>query len=460
MRIPYADRTVPRTLPTAEFPPRLKAGDFIYLDATADLYYIPLVIQNAASIAAEDTQTSQRQRLVFFLCGIFLTLGLCNLLVFASTRELPYLLYSLSMFILAAIGPMQSSALAWEIFWPHSSLPDAATRYVALFSESYISLIFAFTFLRTREYAPRLANLVIIFLLLAPVIDFVDVMLIPSYPLPFGQTLADLQIAVTTSMWLLIVVLAVAAVRASVQGAALIGAAFGVVFVCSTIYALSTYFWNDASRAWTYLLLLSGRVVEGFALFWALANRLQQTLTESLVTTQKLLFETKRATTDPLTGIANRRVFDDALLTEFNRAQREGAPLSLIIFDIDHFKLYNDTFGHVAGDDCIRAVASVIADCARRAGDVAARYGGEEFALILPNIDEIAAQAVAGEVCALVRSLRLAKRLTISAGVASTSSASESPNALITGADAALYSAKTLGRDRVVLFSPAIAGGE
>lgn len=463
IRIPFAQRSVERALPTARLPDRLRAGAAIYIDAAADLYFLPLYLQNGAALTAEDQETGKKQRIVLLLCGIFLTLGLCNLLVFASTREFPYLLYSLSMIILAAIGPMQSSALAWEIFWPHASLPDAATRYVALFFESYVSLLFAYTFLRTRQYAPILSRLVVTFLIVAPVADFIDVLLFPSFPLGWGLTLADLQVAFTTTMWFLIVVLALAAARAGVRSARLVALAFGVVFVCSFVYAASTYFWNDASRAWTYLLLLGSRVFEGFVLFWALADRLQRTMAEALATTQQLLLETKRATTDPLTGIANRRVFDEALLSEFKRARRDGTTLTVVMFDIDHFKKYNDTFGHVAGDRCIVVVASEIAQSAKRPNDIAARYGGEEFAMILPGTDAAAAKAIANDVRANIQARNIVHSgssggfVTISAGVATLTESETDGEMLLRAADTALYAAKASGRDRVVVRSAVLA---
>ncbi|MEI7893494.1 MAG: CHASE domain-containing protein, partial [Myxococcales bacterium] len=108
--------------------------------------------------------------------------------------------------------------------------------------------------------------------------------------------------------------------------------------------------------------------------------------------TEKALEELNRnlevlTITDSLTGIANRRHFDEVLVQEHARHARSGAELSLILLDVDHFKAFNDTYGHVKGDDCLRQVAQVIADCATRAADLAARYGGEEFACILPETD-------------------------------------------------------------------------
>jgi diguanylate cyclase (GGDEF)-like protein len=158
--------------------------------------------------------------------------------------------------------------------------------------------------------------------------------------------------------------------------------------------------------------------------------------------------------TDGLTGVTNRRGFDTAVADEWTRARRAGHPLSLVMFDVDHFKLFNDHYGHLAGDACLRAVAGVIAAYARRAGDVAARYGGEEFALLLPASDRASALALAQEVCSAIADLAMPHALsphqvaTASAGVATLDPHEElDTEALVRAADQALYRAKQAGRN-------------
>ncbi|MEG4341871.1 diguanylate cyclase [Microcoleus sp. A003_D6] len=163
------------------------------------------------------------------------------------------------------------------------------------------------------------------------------------------------------------------------------------------------------------------------------------------------------ATTDGLTGIANRRQFDRVLMLEWRRLAREKLPLSLIIFDIDFFKLYNEFYGHLGGDDCLRQVAGAIAISAKRAGDLAARYGGEEFAVVLPNTSAEGANAVARKICDGIASLKLPHArspidpyVTLSCGIATAvPSGEESPDTLIRSADSALYQAKTEGKNRI-----------
>ena len=168
------------------------------------------------------------------------------------------------------------------------------------------------------------------------------------------------------------------------------------------------------------------------------------------------------AARDGLTGLANRRAFDDMLEQEWARALRERQPLSLLMADIDHFKGYNDSNGHPAGDECLRQVAKGIAGSMRRASDHAARYGGEEFAVILPHTDAAAAAVAAEKLRAGIAQLALphatsgvAAFVTISVGVATliparTSQASD----LLAAADRALYEAKESGRNRVVAVAP------
>lgn len=163
----------------------------------------------------------------------------------------------------------------------------------------------------------------------------------------------------------------------------------------------------------------------------------------------------KLAMQDPLTGLANRRRLDQALPLEINRARRNDTPLGLILLDIDHFKRYNDLYGHPAGDACLLAVAEAIQHSIRRPGDLAVRYGGEEIAVLLPGASLSGALLVAQKILQAVRDLRLvhagnpAGFVTLSAGVhARRPSEGLNAAALIKAADEALYLAKAHGRDQ------------
>ncbi len=171
------------------------------------------------------------------------------------------------------------------------------------------------------------------------------------------------------------------------------------------------------------------------------------------------------AASDGLTGLANRRTFDERYREEWERAQRLRLPLSLLMLDIDEFKRFNDLHGHVAGDRCLRAVANVLLDAVKRPEDIAARYGGEEFAVLLPNTDAAGARGVAEEVRGAVMALGIAhpgngaQRVTVSVGVSTRVPLPSEPSAMLVQlADTALYNAKCHGRNRVeVLINPETA---
>lgn len=154
---------------------------------------------------------------------------------------------------------------------------------------------------------------------------------------------------------------------------------------------------------------------------------------------------------DGLTDIANRRQFEQILDLEWRRAVRSGAPLSLIIADIDRFKQFNDTYGHQAGDRCLRDVATLMDGIVQRAGDHVARYGGEEFAAILAETDAEGAASIAERMRQSVEALATAGgRVTVSFGVATTIASDKSSHSvLVAAADSALYEAKGAGRNTV-----------
>jgi diguanylate cyclase (GGDEF)-like protein/PAS domain S-box-containing protein len=180
--------------------------------------------------------------------------------------------------------------------------------------------------------------------------------------------------------------------------------------------------------------------------------------------TERKALETKLAmlaSTDGLTGLANRRAFDEALEKEWRRAQRSGAELSLLLLDLDRFKSFNDHYGHQVGDDCLRTVAAAIGKTLRRAGDLAARYGGEEIAIILPATDSAGAIEIGSAMRTAIEALCIPhqhniegdQRVTVSIGVATALSrvggSVQMPAALLQAADIALYKAKQNGRNRL-----------
>jgi diguanylate cyclase (GGDEF)-like protein len=224
---------------------------------------------------------------------------------------------------------------------------------------------------------------------------------------------------------------------------------------------------SDILRAWTDLagvtifavvVLSGGLIVLTVLLARQLRRKTQVDL--QLVSANAQLAELAR--TDPLTGLLNRRGFDDNLDREWRRCRRAGKPISLLMLDADHFKQYNDRFGHQAGDGVLRALAECVLTRIRRPGDIAARYGGEEFSVVLPDTDSQAALRIAETIRASVESMGIPHGMpgavvTVSIGMSHAlpgaapvgGAPAGSPDELLAVADAALYESKAMGRNRV-----------
>lgn len=225
---------------------------------------------------------------------------------------------------------------------------------------------------------------------------------------------------------------------------------------------------DQALHAWKHQALLTLGVVGALlaivvAVGWRLIINIGRRIRAeaSLMAAREDLLQANRrlevlATQDQLTGLANRRSFDEVLAQECRRAAREGTALSLLLLDLDYFKRFNDAYGHVAGDQCLRTVAETLQRAIRRPGDLAARYGGEELAIILPNTDLPGARSVADALLGHVRALDIPhgasphERVTVSIGVATLQGppSGGAEQRLVEAADRALYRAKESGRNR------------
>lgn len=220
-----------------------------------------------------------------------------------------------------------------------------------------------------------------------------------------------------------------------------------------------------SQRRWQRVLQVAAGAAALLAFLFFMVLRRYRRLTQHLAQSNQQILEQQRALqaanlslekqsrTDGLTGLANRRRFDQALAREHARCQRNGAPLSLLIIDADHFKQVNDHYGHAAGDDYLRAIAAVLRTQAARPADLVARYGGEEFACLLPDTGRAQAVVVAERIRNAVADLRLPSAqasppwMTVSIGVATMTRPGISARELLMQADAQLYAAKRAGRD-------------
>ena len=217
---------------------------------------------------------------------------------------------------------------------------------------------------------------------------------------------------------------------------------------------------DDVLRSWRIRAVLLGSMMLLFATgFVLLSRRLAAELAGRRRAEQELK---KLVGTDSLTGLLNRRALDTVLNRVWVRAARTRQPVGLLFVDVDHFKTYNDHYGHPQGDAALVQVGRALRDCVRRPDDEAARYGGEEFVLVLPDTDLASAQKVASDVFSAIAALKVPHRggidgqLTVSIGIAVSAQAGiDSPAALIDAADQALYLAKAGGRNRGQAFVPA-----
>jgi diguanylate cyclase (GGDEF)-like protein len=378
--------------------------------------------------------------------------------LFVLLRRSIYLIYAAAIASLVFYQLAESGA-AWTVLWPQWSVRGEIPVYASWVL--YVALIVAFTrrMLDLRRIAPRFDRLVV-FAFAAVVVDSILNFAIPDVLLKLG-IYNWLDPLVTAGMVGTMLASGVVAWRRGVSGAPAYVVAFAGSAIGISISDIAAYYPSmGATSALAFLPTAYGVVWEAVFLAAALAQRVRDT-ERAAARLSEFAFS------DGLTGIANRRAFDEALEREWHRLQRIGGPMAIALFDIDHFKAFNDRYGHPAGDARLITVARLIAAAARREGDLAARYGGEEFALLLPNTTLDGAVAIAEDVRRCVAAESAELELTISAGVAAALAPGDALTirALLASADAALYDAKTTGRNRtahsntILGGSPATVGG-
>jgi two-component system, sensor histidine kinase LadS len=364
--------------------------------------------------------------------GGFLVLLIYNSFIFLVVRDRAffyYLLYVVSYGLYFAVH----NGISFQYLWPDS--PDWGNRalLVLLSLTLVFGLEFTRRFLSSDRNFPRVDRV-------AQALEALSVLaLLASFFLPYAtliRAIAPLTVVVTA----LILVLGTMSLLKGYRPARYFMIAWGTLLLGVLLYMLKIY-GVVPHNVITQNGFQIGSLLEMVLLSLALASRVDELQRESV--------------TDPLTKLANRRFFDQRLETEFARTQRGEGPLGLLMLDIDHFKSFNDRYGHAAGDEVLRIVARALKDSVRR-NDLVCRYGGEEFAVLLPGAG-VHEAAQLGEALRRTIEQRQFSRgpITVSIGAASTTDPNNrNPQLLFGKADDALYRAKAQGRNRVEVDSP------
>ncbi len=363
--------------------------------------------------------------------GGFLVLVLYNLFIFLIVRDRAffyYLLYASSYGLYFAIH----NGLAFEFLWPNSPAWGNQALLVLLSLTLVFGMQFTRTFLDTAQFARRLDKIAVVLQALAVVGLFAS--FFASY------SVLILPLAVLTVMvTVMIVTMGTLGLIKGYRPARYFMVAWGMLLAGVMVY-MGKVFGLLPHNMLTQNGFQAGSLLEMVLLSLALASRVRELHRQSR--------------TDTLTKVPNRRYFDERIATEFERAKRNQGAVGLLVVDIDHFKQFNDRFGHARGDEILKQVAERLCHGVRR-GDSVCRYGGEEFAIILPGANGAEAERVAEALREIVETDTTAEAgITVSIGVASTLDGEfDNVDDMFSAADRAMYRAKDLGRNRVFKFA-------
>lgn len=444
--------------------------------ASANSLIVPAKLWRADAFPQFDQRRLAVQMLYF---GLALAVGLYNLVIFLLLRDASfgwYVLFAGS--IAAALACF--TGIGVNFLWPDSPFWQQRGVNIPGSVAAVALMMFSRRMLRTPQTMPRLD-------LGLRALIVLNLLLIPLLMGWFAQTAPFWAVCSATTAVLLLACGITGTVQRE-RSAYFFVVAFSVLLVAVMLGHLrnlgvlpSNLITSAGTQAGSAvdLLLLSLALADRYARMRADKEQAQMRALEAEQSRVQALTDSERALearvlertaaleaanrqlermsqTDGLTGLANRRHFDAVLGAEWARAQRAGQPLGLGLLDVDQFKVYNDSMGHVAGDDCLRQIAAVMTDAiGRRSGELVARYGGEEFAFIVPGADAAQVQVLGERILAALRQRALPHPASPTGQVtASIGLAAEVPRSarraelLVQAADEALYAAKAAGRDR------------
>lgn len=403
--------------------------------ATPDPMVIPLYFLTSDQRQARDINTAYGYGLLY---GIIFALLAYNFLLYLGTRLARHFYYSVYLACFIAMN-VAYTGHGYQLFWPDSPRWQLWSNPVLMTAFALSALVFAMSFLNTRESLPRLhtglvrACLVIVAMaMLAVALDNQHLALLTAFTL--GPLYA-----------ILMVVIGLASLLAGNKSAwfFLLASVTAAIGACITTLAV----WGQISFTdFSFHAVEFGMVFDAIFLAFALAHLFRITEEEKIQAEQMAL-------TDPLTRLNNRRAFNDYAALIWNTATRHRSDVSVILLDIDHFKVINDTYGHPTGDKVLVQIARTLGR-EKRGGDILARWGGEEFILLLPETACAEASGIAERLRHEIAGLSITTSqgllsLTASFGVTSSLHAEASLEALINRADKHLYQAKQRGRNRV-----------
>lgn len=476
---PFASRAYPNRLFVFPLTLPAQAEQVYYLRiASTTAFIVPARLWTPTAFAAHERNDHMGQAWYF---GMVTAMVLFNLLLFVGLRERIYLLYVFSCASMAFALAAQNG-LVKAYLGPDTPLWSDLSTTVGYSLTLASALLFLRDMLDTPRLIPRMdrgLQVLAGFFLLSPVVFFYT-----------GQTfikaaaylyMAAIVLALCISLW---------GVYRRQRSAYFYLGAYGMLCLGAVTNVLRSVGLLPTNLFTTNAMQV-GSALEMVLLAFALADRFnairqekariqgallqaQETLIDNLKSSERLLearvaerTEALQAlnqqlevlsSTDALTGLANRRCFDDTLKREWQRAIRDGRPLALALLDVDWFKKYNDQLGHPAGDTCLRRVAQVLSSQVCRSGDLVARFGGEEFVLLAPATSGADALNLAQRICVALQALALPHPgselgcVTLSVGVAAElPTQGSTPEGLLKRADDALYRAKAQGRNQAVL---------